>query len=87
VWWVDHCVLDGQGSGKIQPTFPDWVREYIRITRHDPERDGIDPDGTPEERQRCIEEAARSNGRLLVAVIVIGTVVGLAILGTLEWIR
>lgn len=50
VWWVDHCDLDGKGSGEISPSFKNWVETYLTDIRNDLENSDIAPD-TPMDSQ------------------------------------
>lgn len=82
VWWVDHSHLDNPSSYKEAPTFDGWAEKYFEGLRGDLEGDGIDPDGTPDDRTL----AERSDGKwfygcITVLLIVLGLMVTMRIMG------
>ena len=44
VWWLDHGVIDHEGSDKTNDRFADWVEQFYNDTRNDLIGDGHDPD-------------------------------------------
>ena len=74
VWWVDHGHLDLESSGEIEPSFSDWADAYLRDLRDDLEGDGIEPDHTPDDRERVETRNARESVVALVVVIAVVTI-------------
>ena len=70
VVWADRCHLAGPGSGPASPSVAAWVAEAVADLRADLEGNGIDPDGTPQARERAARDSAAADGRVLVWVAV-----------------
>lgn len=85
VWWIDHWQPDAKSSGPIEPAFSTWIEKYVRDWRSDLEREGIDPDGNPEERRRIEEESARQSRTALLVFIGLAVLIGTAILVVVTW--
>ena len=81
VVWADRCHLDGPGSGPASPSFAAWADEFLADLRADLEGSGIDPDGTPEERERAARDSAAADGRVLMWVAVAATLVVVGVIG------
>jgi hypothetical protein len=47
IWWLDHGMIDNEGSYLSHSRFEDWVEEFYRDVREDLEGDGYDPDLPP----------------------------------------
>lgn len=78
VWWVEKCWLESPGSGPIGKSFSEWLQQYIEDLRSDLESDGIDPDGTPDERVEV--EAANAKQGCTCLLIAIGIVLVVVVL-------
>lgn len=78
VWWVDHCHLDGRGSGQAHDSFLEFVERYVEDLRSDFLGDGIDPDGTPEEREAFYAREAREGCFCWLWVLALAVVAVLA---------
>jgi hypothetical protein len=77
VWWVDHGAVASPGSGPVGSGFADWFRRYVDDVVHDLEADGIDPRGTPKERDLAEARNARQS---CVAFLAFLAVVGAVLL-------
>ena len=82
VWWVDRSHLDGLGTHRVSESFPEWLAQHLSDLREDLEGDGIDPEGTPDERQFARAPDSRYFfGCVVVVVLVLAFVIGLRVLG------
>ena len=79
--WADRCHLAGPGSGPASPSFAAWVAETVADLRGDLVGNGIDPDGTPEARERAARDSASADGRVLLWVAVVAALIAAGVLG------
>jgi hypothetical protein len=78
VWWVDHSILDLESSGREAGSFSDWVAQYIADLRSDLAGDGVEPDGSPEEREEV--EARNATGGCLSLLLLVAAVAAVMLL-------
>ncbi|MCP3956295.1 MAG: hypothetical protein GY719_00430 [bacterium] len=74
VFWFDRQHVDVEEDQRSDEKLGAWIGRQIEDSRGDLEADGIDPDGTPEEK-RAIEEENRKG--CCLALLVIALVGGL----------
>jgi hypothetical protein len=86
VLWADRGGLDGPGSGTISPSLAEWAPEYIAELREYLEDAGIDPDGSPEERERREAEIARVGCRSCLLLVGLGALVVAVVWGVALWL-
>ena len=86
VWWVDHCHLDLESSGEVAPKFLDWANDYIKDLLNDLEGEGIDPNTTPEERDRLEEENAKGGCLASLLLLILITTIFLAVVAIIKWV-
>ena len=82
VWWVDHSRLDLNSSGPEADSFSDWVAQYIRDLRGDLDGEGVDTDGSPEEREKV--EARNAKEGCLALLLIVAAVVAIVVL--VKWL-
>lgn len=71
VWWVDHGHLENPSSQKEADSFSLWADDYFATLRQEMAGEGIDPDGSPDQRAAAEAKNAREGalGCLIVAAI------------------
>ncbi len=74
VRWIDHSDVNLKSSGRDADSFSEWVTRYIRDLRNDLEGDGVNPDGSPEDRAQAESRNARAG--CIAAILVTASIVG-----------
>ena len=86
VQWADRCHLADLESDQQAPSFEAWFETYLEELRAELESNGIDPNGTSEERLQAEEAAARAGCRDMLMLVVIGVIVVLAVFAAVVWV-
>jgi hypothetical protein len=71
VYWVDRCHLDSIEGAQPLP-FETWAEEYLAGLRADLQSDGIDPDASPEAREKVEKENSRAGCRGCLVLLAVG---------------
>lgn len=87
LWWVDRCHLDSPTTYRMPETFEAWVERYFKELREELAGEGVDPDGTPEERAGVEARRGRENTRFTLGCLAAAVLIGGAAYALRAWLR
>ena len=80
VFWFDRQHIDVKSKQRSDEKIGDWIKRQYDDYTHDLEADGIDPNGTPENRGKIEESNSKGGCLSLILLVVIGVLIVISIL-------
>jgi hypothetical protein len=87
LWWVDRSHLDSPTSYRMTETFEAWVEQYFKDLREDLAGEGVDPDGTPEQRAAVEADLSRADTRFSLGCLAIALLLAGGAYAFRAWVR